>query len=56
MGFSMVCEGLLRAHLPDAPWQLLISKLVGNVIGGVSLVAALAHVEFVGERDKKRSG
>lgn len=27
MGFSLVGEGLLRAHLPDAPWRPLISKL-----------------------------
>ncbi|HEV2862344.1 MAG TPA: formate/nitrite transporter family protein [Pyrinomonadaceae bacterium] len=27
MGFSMVAEGLLRAHLPDAPWRPAVSKL-----------------------------
>lgn len=27
MGFSLVGEGLLRAHLPDVPWRELISKL-----------------------------
>ncbi len=27
MGFSLVAEGLLRAHLPDAPWRDLVSKL-----------------------------
>lgn len=27
MGFSLVGEGLLRAHLPDAPWRPLIVKL-----------------------------
>lgn len=27
MGFSLVTEGLLRAHLPDAPWRPMISKL-----------------------------
>ena len=27
MGFSMVCEGLLRAGIPDTPWRPLISKL-----------------------------
>ncbi len=27
MGFSLVGEGLLRAHLPDAPWRPLIAKL-----------------------------
>ncbi len=26
MGFSLVGEGILRAHLPDAPWRPLISK------------------------------
>ncbi len=27
MGFSLVAEGLLRHHLPDAPWRPLVSKL-----------------------------
>ena len=27
MGFSLVGEGLLRAHLPDAPWRPIVSKL-----------------------------
>src|SRR3954447_21655627 len=26
MGFSMIAEGLLHAHLPDAPWRPLIAK------------------------------
>ena len=26
MGFSLITEGLLRAHLPDTPWRLLITK------------------------------
>ncbi len=26
MGFSMICEALLRAHLPPADWQVLVSK------------------------------
>lgn len=26
MGFSLVAEGLLRGHLPDAPWRPLIAK------------------------------
>jgi formate/nitrite transporter FocA (FNT family) len=26
MGFSLIAEGLLRAHLPDAPWTPVISK------------------------------
>ena len=32
MGFSLVAEGLLQAHLPDAPWTPLITKL-GYSIG-----------------------
>jgi formate/nitrite transporter FocA (FNT family) len=27
MGFSMIAEGLLTAHLPDAPWRILVAKL-----------------------------
>ena len=27
MGFSMVAEGVLRSHLPDAPWRPLVAKL-----------------------------
>lgn len=27
MGFSLVAEGVLRSHLPDAPWRPLISSL-----------------------------
>jgi formate/nitrite transporter FocA (FNT family) len=27
MGFSMVCEGLLRSRLPDAHWRPLIAKI-----------------------------
>jgi formate/nitrite transporter FocA (FNT family) len=27
MSFSMIAEGLLTAHLPDAPWRLLVAKL-----------------------------
>jgi formate/nitrite transporter FocA (FNT family) len=27
MGFSFVAEGLLRSHLPDAPWRPLVTKL-----------------------------
>src|SRR5437764_1226696 len=91
MGFSLIGEGLLRYHLPDAGWRPLVAKLgysvgflvvvlgrfahviagsvdklflvttghmgvgqflggflapslFGNIIGGVSLVAALNHV------------
>ena len=32
MGFSLLSEGLLRAHLPDAPWRPLITKF-GYSIG-----------------------
>jgi formate/nitrite transporter FocA (FNT family) len=27
MGFSLITEGLLRTYLPEASWQLLVSKL-----------------------------
>jgi formate/nitrite transporter FocA (FNT family) len=27
MGFILVAEGLLRSHLPDAPWRPLVAKL-----------------------------
>ena len=27
MGFSMIAEGLLAAHLPDTDWRMLVSKL-----------------------------
>src|SRR3954463_765990 len=32
MGFSLLAEGVLRAHLPDAPWRPLVSKL-GYAVG-----------------------
>ncbi len=32
MGFSLAAEGVLRAHLPDAPWRPIVSKL-GYAIG-----------------------
>jgi formate-nitrite transporter family protein len=32
MGFSLLSEALLRAHLPDAPWRPLVSKL-GYTVG-----------------------
>src|SRR6187455_2530216 len=32
MGFSLVAEGILRTHLPDAPWRPLIAKL-GYTVG-----------------------
>ena len=37
MGFSLVSEGLLRAHLPDAPWRPLVSKL-GYSVGFLIVV------------------
>jgi formate/nitrite transporter FocA (FNT family) len=27
MGFSLIVEGLLQSHLPDAPWRELVTKL-----------------------------
>lgn len=32
MGFILVAEGLLRSHLPDAPWRPLVAKL-GYTVG-----------------------
>ena len=32
MGFSLVAEGVLRAHLPDAPWRPLVTKF-GYAVG-----------------------
>ena len=26
MGFSMICEAVLRMHLPEADWQVLVNK------------------------------
>ena len=37
MGFSLVSEGLLRSHLPDAPWRPLITKL-GYSVGFLIVV------------------
>jgi formate-nitrite transporter family protein len=37
MGFSLVVEGLLHAHLPDAPWKPLVSSL-GYTIGFLIVV------------------
>lgn len=39
MGFSLVAEGLLRAHLPDQPWRPLVSKL-GYSIGFLIVILA----------------
>ncbi|HEX8558084.1 MAG TPA: formate/nitrite transporter family protein [Pyrinomonadaceae bacterium] len=37
MGFSLVAEGLLRAHLPDAEWRPLVAKL-GYAVGFLIIV------------------
>jgi formate/nitrite transporter FocA (FNT family) len=37
MGFSFLAEGLLRSHLPDAPWRLLVAKL-GYTVGFVIVI------------------
>jgi formate/nitrite transporter FocA (FNT family) len=37
MGFSLVAEGLLRAHLPEAVWTPLLSKL-GYSVGFLIVV------------------
>jgi formate/nitrite transporter FocA (FNT family) len=37
MGFSLVGEGVMRAHLPDVPWRPLISKL-GYSVGFVVVI------------------
>src|ERR671926_1029021 len=37
MGFSLVAEGLLRSHLPDAEWRPLVAKL-GYPIGFLIIV------------------
>ena len=37
MGFSLITEGLLRAHLPEAPWRELVSKL-GYTVGFLVVV------------------
>lgn len=37
MGLSLITEGLLRAHLPDAPWRDLVSKL-GYAVGFLVVV------------------
>jgi formate/nitrite transporter FocA (FNT family) len=38
MGFSLVVEGLLQAHLPDRPWRPLIVRL-GYTFGFVMVIA-----------------
>lgn len=37
MGFSLITEGLLHAHLPDVPWSPLISNF-GYTIGFLIVV------------------
>ena len=37
MGFSFVAEGLIRAHLPDAPWRPLLAKL-GYPLGFILVI------------------
>lgn len=37
MGFSLVAEGLLRSHLPDAGWRPLVAKL-GYAVGFLVIV------------------
>ena len=37
MGFSLIAQGLLYAHLPDAPWRELVSKL-GYAVGFLIVV------------------
>jgi formate/nitrite transporter FocA (FNT family) len=37
MGFSLIAEGVLRAHLPDAPWRDLVAKF-GYTIGFLIVV------------------
>jgi formate-nitrite transporter family protein len=46
MGFSLVAEGLLHAHLPDATWRPIISKL-GYTVG--FLIVTLASQELFTE-------
>lgn len=37
MGFSLICEGLLRAHLPKAEWTPLVSK-IGYSVGFILVI------------------
>jgi formate/nitrite transporter FocA (FNT family) len=47
MGLSLVAEGMLRMHLPEAPWTPLISKL-GYTVG--FLVVVLGRQELFTEQ------
>ena len=37
MGFSLIAQGMLQSHLPDAPWRPLVAKL-GFSVGFVIIV------------------
>ena len=37
MGFSLITEGLIRSHIPDAPWRPLITKF-GYSVGFVIVI------------------
>jgi formate/nitrite transporter FocA (FNT family) len=37
MGFSFIAEGLLRSHLPDAPWRPMIVK-IGYSFGSLIVI------------------
>jgi formate-nitrite transporter family protein len=37
MGFSLAAEGVLRAHLPEAPWRPLVAKL-GYAVGFIIVI------------------
>ncbi len=37
MGLSLIAEGILRAHLPEAPWRELVSK-IGYAVGFLVVV------------------
>jgi formate/nitrite transporter FocA (FNT family) len=51
-GFSLVAEALLAGHLAQAEWaRLLLPTLLGNIVGGVSLVAFLGHVQLVAGKE-----
>lgn len=43
MGFSLVGEGLLRAHLPDAPWRPLVAHF-GYTLGFLFVILGRQHL------------
>jgi formate/nitrite transporter FocA (FNT family) len=43
MGFTLVAEGLLRSHLPDAPWRPLVAKL-GYSVGFLIVMLGSQHL------------